>query len=225
LNDPRDLSPDVRVIVGSGGQGRVVLDVWRAAAPTASFVFLDDAAAAQGTSHFGVSVVGTTELLASLLGNEVLFALGNNPVRVRLGEAHLARGGRLATVVHPSAVVSREAVLGVGTVVFPLACVHTAATVGRHVIVNTGALVEHDAVIGDGASLSPGVKTGGRVMVGAMAFLSTGVTLGARAHVGAGCIVGAGSVVVGELAANSVAYGVPARCVRNATPDDFKRVL
>lgn len=211
------------VIVGAGGQGRVVLDNWRAARPNERFVFVDDDAKLHGTTILGADVIGPVAKVREI-GGEVILALGNN--RTRLALAERLAGVRFGTVIHPSAVVMPSATIGEGSVVFAGAIVNTSAAVGEHVVINTGVIVEHDAVIGRGASLSPGTKSGGRIAIGEGAFVSTGVTIGARAKIGAWSVIGAGAVVVQDVPERSLAYGVPARVVGDVDDTfDWKRLL
>jgi sugar O-acyltransferase (sialic acid O-acetyltransferase NeuD family) len=214
-----------RCIAGAGAQGRVVLETWRAQHPHDEFFFLDDASGKIGTDILGAKVLGGFSLLAGLNG-EVIFAVGINPLRLRLASEWGSKGVRFGRAVHPSAVISPTARIGDGSVVFAMAVVNTEAVVGNHVIVNTAVVVEHDAVIEDGVALCPGVRTGGGVFVGRGAFVATGVTLGVKARVGAGAIVGAGAVVTREVPARTLAYGVPARVVGQVDEAfDWKRVL
>jgi sugar O-acyltransferase (sialic acid O-acetyltransferase NeuD family) len=213
-----------RYIVGAGGHGRVVVELWRAQHPTDELVLLDDDPTRHGQRVLGALVEGPVSLLGRRDGEAVL-AIGHNPLRLELGARWRAAGVCFGRAIHPSAVISPSARIGDGTVVFAGVVVNTGAAIGAHVIVNTGVIVEHDCVIEDGASLSPGARMGGRVVVGRGAFLSTGVTIGARGKVGAGSIVGAGAVVLSELPADVLAYGVPARPVRAVTPEDWTRAL
>lgn len=211
------------VIVGAGGQGRVVLDNWRAARPNERFVFVDDDAKLHGTKILGAEVIGAVAKVHEI-GGEVVLALGNN--RTRLALAERLAGVRFGTVIHPSAVVMPSATIGAGSVVFAGAIVNTEAAVGEQVVINTGVIVEHDAVIARGVSLSPGTKSGGRIAIGEGAFVSTGVTIGARVTIGPWSVIGAGAVVVQDVPERSLAYGVPAKVV--ATVDDafdWRRVL
>lgn len=212
------------VVVGAGGQGRVVMESWRAQEPGAAFAFLDDAPELAGKEILGVAVLGPTALLAGL-ACRALLGIGRNPTRLALGERLASEGVRFGTVVHPSAVVSPTASIGAGSVVLPAAVVHTGARVGAHAIVNTGAILEHDCALGDGASLGPGARTGGGVIIGRSAFLGIGATVRPRVTIGEGAIVGAGAVVVSDLPAFTLCYGVPARVVRPLRPDDWSRAL
>lgn len=218
-----------RVIVGAGGQGRVILENWRAAEPDARFVFVDDDAALHGTTILGAVVVGATAMSVELAraGAEVVLAFGNNKTRLAVADRLTAGGlSRWGTVIHPSAVVMPSATLGQGTVVFAGAVVNTGARLGEHVVVNTGVIVEHDSVVGRGASLSPGSRSGGRIEIGEGAFLATGVTVAPRVRVGAWAVVGAGAVVVRDIPERVLAFGVPARVVGGIDDAfDWQRLL
>lgn len=56
------------------------------------------------------------------------------------------------------------------------------------------------------------------VVVGAGCWLGIGVVVLPGARIGDGCVVGANSVVSGELPAFSVAAGAPARVLRSSAP-------
>ena len=85
-------------------------------------------------------------------------------------------------------------------------------------VLNTGASVDHDCDIGDGVQLAPGVVLGGRVHIDSLSFVGIGATIINRIVVGRNCLIGAGAVVVRDIPDHSVAYGVPARVIRQRDP-------
>ncbi len=218
------MSDPVRwLIVGAGPQGRVVLESLQAAEPQAEVGFVDDNPDFAGKQILGAAVAGPLSLLEQHDG-PVIFAIGNNLVRLRLAAAWEHLPGFWGKVVHPSAVISPSATLGPGTAVLPQAVVHTGATVGAHVIVNTGAVVEHDCVLEDGCSISPGARMSGCVQIGRAAFVSSGATLAPGVRIGARAIVAAGAVVAEDVPAHQLVMGVPARIVREVDDDrDWRR--
>ncbi len=119
-------------------------------------------------------------------GTEIYYNIGVADVRVKLQiQARCQQvGWKPFTVVHPSAVISPSARLGLGTFVGPLAVVSTNSTVGDHCIVHLNSSVGHDAKIGDycavlpGARISGTVKIGDRVLIGSNAFVNAGVQIG-----------------------------------------------
>lgn len=214
------------LIVGAGAHGRVVLDICRAQGwGVAGWV--DDHPALAGASREGLPVLGGQEFLDSArFQGSVHVAIGLGTTRLALGARAEAAHLPLATVVHPSAVVSPAAVIGAGSCLCAGAVVGPGARLGRQVIVNTGATVDHDCVLEDGAWVAPGVTTAGAVRIGRLAYVSTGAVLVAGVSVGDGAVVGAGAVVVKPVPARAVVLGVPARVVGQVDEHfDFKRLI
>lgn len=210
------------LLVGGGGHAKVVLDIAHAAGfSVVGFLDPDPAAPPIGE----VRRLGDDATAAALRAQGLALAfvaLGNNRLRRKIGERLRAEGFRLATLVHPSAVVSPSASIGEGTVIMPLAVVNAAARIGEYVIVNTGAIVEHDCVLGDGVHVAPRSALGGCCTLGEEVFFGLGACARPLSRIGAGAIVGAGAVVVGEIMANIVVVGAPARPL---TGVDSKAVL
>jgi serine acetyltransferase len=83
-------------------------------------------------------------------------------------------------------------------------------------------------VIGEGARIGAGctllhnttIQRGVGTVIGDDAVLGTGVVVLAGSRVGPGALVGAASLVRGEIPAGSVAVGAPARVVRAVTRED-----
>lgn len=208
------------VLWGASGHARVVADIVRLRGEHVIAGFLDDTgASAPGTPFCGATVLGGREQLPALRAQGVthlLVAIGDGAVRLRLAAVAREHGFALAHAIHPAAVVAADVSVGAGTVIAAGAVVNPASRLGEHVIVNTLAGVDHDCVLGDGAHVAPGARLGGHVDVGALAWIGIGATVRDRVRVGDGTVVGAGAVVVSDLPGRVVAYGVPARIVREA---------
>lgn len=203
------------VIVGSGAHGRMTLDTLRALGTTSEILFVDDARDLWGTLVHGVKVVGGVEfLLAQELGDmRAVVAIGKPPLRAALAK-RLADGGlHFVNVIHPSAIVSDRATLGVGNILGPQVVVEIDARVGNHCLANTGVLIAHDGAVGDAVNLSPGVLLGGRVTVGDEAFLGLGATVCPRLRIGKGAVVGAASLVTANVPDRTMVAGIPAKMV------------
>jgi acetyltransferase-like isoleucine patch superfamily enzyme len=95
------------------------------------------------------------------------------------------------------------------------------ATLGENVIVNTCASVDHDCVVGNTVHLSPGARLAGTVQIGDESWIGLGAVVLEGRSVGQRTLVGAGSVVTRSLASNIVAYGAPAKVIRDRTAADL----
>lgn len=131
--------------------------------------------------------------------------------RLRRQRQFSEAGLAILTIVHPRGFVARDAVLGPGCQVLAQAAVASCASIGPCGIVNTGATVDHECVLGAGVHVCPGAHLAGSVEVGDFAMIGTGATVLPRVKIGANAIVGAGAVVVRDVAPRTVVVGTPAR--------------
>lgn len=162
------------------------------------------------------------ELAPSLMSDDFLItvAIGDNYLRESVTADALARYPRaqLATIVHPSAAVSKLAHVEGGATILQGAVVGASARVGPGALVNSSAVVDHDCNLGQFVSVGPGAVLGGGVRVGRRSAIGIGATVKHGVPVGEDVIVGAASYVHTEIPACVVAYGVPAIVIRSHVP-------
>lgn len=213
------------VVIGASGHGRQVIDAIEASGEH-DVVGVLDRALEPGTEVVGYPVLGgDTELaeLASAAGARgYVVAIGDNFTRGLVADraAGAAPDLELVSVVHPSAVVARDAVFGPGTVLLARSVVSNGSRLGRGVLLGTGASLDHDGVVGDFASLAPGVTTGGGVRIGRYTAVALGADVLHDVTVGEHTVVGAGALVLDDVPDLVVMYGVPARVVRGREPGE-----
>jgi sugar O-acyltransferase (sialic acid O-acetyltransferase NeuD family) len=128
-----------------------------------------------------------------------------------------------ATVIHPSARVSRRSVVEAGGFVSAGVVVGAGSRLGRHVIANRGVLVGHDTVIGDYVTLSPGANVAGAVSIGAGTYVGMGAIVLDRVRIGEGAIVAAGAVVTRDVPDRVQVMGAPAKVVKELDGDEGGR--
>ena len=194
------------IIIGAGGHGGVVADNGLKNGYT-DISFVDDGTA---THCLGFPVIGKVADLPQLNDGKTDFvlAIGNNAVRKALAEKYNVNW---VSLIHPSAVLGLNVVVGKGTVVMANAVINPNASVGEHCIINTGAVVEHDNHIGDYVHLSPNVALGGTVQVGNLCHVGIGAVAKNNINICENTIIGAGAVVVKNINESGTYVGVPAR--------------
>src|SRR5690606_13232213 len=139
---------DTLLVIGAGGHGAVVADAALSSERWRSLSFVDDVAKG---SFLGFDIIGAINDLEKLASKHVraVVAIGDNRKRLQLVQRCRAAGDELPPVVHPPAVVSRFATVGVGTVLLAQSVVCAGASIGEACIVNTGATVDHDCELAD----------------------------------------------------------------------------
>jgi sugar O-acyltransferase (sialic acid O-acetyltransferase NeuD family) len=202
------------LIIGAGGQGRVVADALLACADEDGLHvvgFIDADSSLHGRVHRGITIIGGSEMVAATAHDAVVVAIGDNATRRRVAASPEVCGRRLAVVRHPTSIVAPDVTIEMGAMLSAGALVITGARIGRGCIVNTGCVVDHDCTIGDWAHIAPRVVLGGHVTIGAGALVGIGATVMPGRRVGEGAIVGAGAVVTTDVPPAAVVTGVPAR--------------
>ena len=199
------------LILGAGGQGKVVLDLALTCEEWNEISFLDGGKI--GEKVLGYSVIGDFREYEVIIGQytHAIVAVGNNDLRLKLTEALLETGYEVPIFIHPSAVVSQFSSVGSGTIVMPQAIVNVSAQVGKACIVNTGVIIEHDCQVGNGVHLSPSATLGGTVSVGDKSWICLGAKVINNITIGESVIVGAGAVVVDDIEDGMLVVGVPAK--------------
>ena len=213
------------LILGAGGHARVVADILLRAHEQAEpgaqddnetlrpAGFLDDDPGLAGTTILGLPVLGNIDRLGDVEHDAVIVAVGDNHARARIFSRMKAGGERIASAIHPRAVLAPDVRLGQGVMVCAGVVVNTATVVGEDVILNTGCTVDHHNEIGPHAHVAPGVHLGGHVRVGEGALVGIGSAAIPGASIGDWAIVGAGSVVTKEVPPHTTCVGVPTRVI------------
>jgi sugar O-acyltransferase (sialic acid O-acetyltransferase NeuD family) len=192
MNKARDIW-----VFGAGGHGMVVLET----AIECGFKitgFLDDDEGKWKKTVLGHPVQGGRSLAKE--GDSVILGIGKNHRRREIGEWAQAIGAQLLTVQGARSAISPSARVGAGTVLIGPVVVNAAAEIGKGVILNTASTVDHECVISDYVHIAPGVNLAGNVAVGENSFIGIGAKAIPGVTIGKDCIVGAGYVIVNDIA-------------------------
>lgn len=203
---------DKLIIIGASGHGKVVTDIAIKMNKWQSIAFLDDDESIN--ISMGLEVIGKTSD-AFIYKDEADFfvAIGNNAVREKVQEKLIEEGLNVVSLIHPSAVLGTDVVIGIGTVVMAGVVINSSTRIGRGCIINTSSSLDHDNAIEDYVHISPGVKTAGSVGIGKITWIGIGSVVSNNVNICSDCKVGAGAVVVKDITEPGTYVGVPVRRV------------
>lgn len=219
----RDNAPAEVILYGGTGQAKVVRPILEASGRRIVAVFDDtpnlpppfpDVELYCGWQAFEHWLRGRPH---GSIGFSVTIGNPHGRVRVLLHERLEAVGLRSVTVIHPTAVVADNAVIGDGCQLMAGAIVNPEARLGRQCIINTKASVDHESVLDDGCELAPGATLCGLVHMETNAWVCAGATVLPRIRIGHDAIVGAGAVVVRDVPPLVTMVGIPARPLARRT--------
>lgn len=211
------------LILGTGGNCIDILDTLhdinaaRGARVYECVGFLDDDAKQWGSEILGARVLGGLDTAPQYA--DCFFVNGITSVKLFwkkreiIARTQMPRE-RFATLVHPTASVSRTAQIGNGVVIFQHVTITFNVVIGDHVIILPNTVISHDDVIGAYASIAGGVTLSGKTRVGEACYIGAHACVKDNIVIGAGSLVGMGSVVLQDVPENTVVVGNPARVLR-----------
>jgi len=202
-------APAPLLLFGAGGHARVVADAALLREGRGQIYGSDrDPLRCRGELVPGVGLLPVGDAMLRDF-SAVHIAIGRNAAREK--EAGAWGPERLATVMHPAAVVSPLAAVGRGCFVAAGAIVGPGASMGMGVIVNHGAVVDHDVQLGAFCHVAPNATLGGAVCVGRRVLVGAGAVVLPGIVIADDVVVGAGAVVRAPLLSAGTYVGVPAR--------------
>lgn len=196
------------IIIGAGGHARVVADI--VLSSNDELVgYLDDQCPCMFLDQ---NVIGKIRDIEEF-SHDFFFiiGIGSNQIREKISHEYAVNW---YTAIHPSAIVSPSASIGLGTVIMPTAVVNSKAVIGNHVIINTAAVIEHDNKLEDFCHISPGVHLGGTVSIGERTHIGIGACVINNTTICDDVVIGAGATVIHSIDRPGTYVGVPARIVR-----------
>ncbi|MFK5973757.1 MAG: acetyltransferase [Flavobacteriaceae bacterium] len=208
------------VIFGASGHGSVVLDCIEKEGRYKIIGFIDSFKK-KGVKINGYTILGNEGDLPYLMErynfSSGIVAIGDNWTRKLLVDRILKIAPNFDYIhtVHPKAEIGKNVEIGKGAVLMPGVIVNTNSVIGDFCILNTNSSLGHDGRMENYSSLAPKSCTGGNFRLGKFSAICLGSNIIDDITILEHTVIGAGSLVVGNIEGYILAYGSPAKKIRN----------
>jgi len=202
------------VIVGAGGQARIVNEILSYDRNLEVVAFIDNVARSGNENIKGIPILGDHSVIPGLIKKGVkgaIIAVSMNDIRAAHFEKLRSMGLELINAIHPTASIASSVKLGNGVTVAMGAIISTGVRIADNVIINTGAIIDHEDEIEEHVHIGSGCSLAGRVTVKRGALVSIGSVVRENVTIGENAVIGAGSVVLEDVPDNVLVSGTPAK--------------
>lgn len=200
------------VIFGSGGHGKVVLDILIESGHDI-LGFIDDNKDKAGQIIRGFKVLGDWAYAKKNSSVKIALGIGNNRDREKIFRKVKNMDLVVISAIHPAAVVSKDISMGEGVTIMPGAIINTGAVLEDGVVINTAASIDHDSHLGRFSQVWPGAHLAGAVTVGEFSYIGTGAAVIQNINIGKNVIIGAGAVIISDVPDNVTIVGNPGKVI------------
>lgn len=180
-----------------------------------------------GETDHGYKILGSFDDLftsGDLSGKSFLLTMGDNKIRTDLAERILYQGGKIPSMIHPTAVISNYAnISGTGVYISPFTYVQADSSIGSNTILLSHVNISHTTHIGNSCFIAGGATIGAYTEMQDFVFVGQGaLSISAKAKtIGHHAFIGARSLLTRDVPPCVVVAGSPARILRDMYHDEL----
>ena len=159
----------------------------------------------------------------NLEGMSFLLTMGDNRIRTELSDKIIAMGGKVPTLIHPTAVISSFATISeVGVYISPFTYVQADSSIGNNTVLLSHVNISHTTHIGNSCFIAGGATIGAYTNMEDYVFIGQGaLSISAKAkRIGHHAFIGARSLLTRDVPPCVVMAGSPARILRDTYEHD-----
>ena len=202
------------IIIGAGGMGRTFYDMARESIGYGVEYeikgFLDDNTAALERFENYPPMLGTISGYQPAPDEVFVCSIGGS-ARRKCMEEIIARGGSFLTMIHKTARLGTNVVIGEGTVVGAFTTIGADAHVGKYNLIQSYTVIGHDSRIGDWNRIDTHVTLVGGTIVEDEADIHTSAMINHKVVVESNSRVAACSFVIKRVKSGTTVMGNPAK--------------
>ncbi len=201
------------VLIGGGGHCKSVLDAVKRMGFFDEIV-ITDSNMPSDTIVMGCKVVGTDDELSRLFDDGfhnafiTVGSIKSTALRRKLAQKAISIGFTFPNIIDPSALISREVLLGSGIYVGKNVVLNAGCRISDHAIINTASIIEHDCDIGEFTHIAVGCVICGGCSIKNDVFIGANTTIIQNISIGSQMVIGAGEIVKSCMTKNRNMGGV-----------------
>lgn len=202
------------VIIGAGGMGRTLYDMARESIGFGTEYmikgFIDDNTAALDGFENYPPMLGTINGYEPKEDEVFVCSIGGGSRRKCMEEI-IAKGGSFLTMIHKTARIGTNVVVGEGTVVGAFTTIGADAKVGKYNLIQSYTVIGHDSRIGDWNRIDTHVTLVGGTIVEDEADIHTSAMINHKVVIESNSRVAACSFVIRRVKSGTTVMGNPAK--------------
>ena len=173
--------------------------------------FLDDKNDALNDFEGYPPIIGSVDNYEINNNDYFICALGEPKYRKYYSDIIKNKGGKLYTYIHPTAIVHPNAKIGEGVIISIFCHISNDSIIGDLSVIQGYCTVGHDVKIGYNCSLQCYSFLGGFAELEDNVMVHTRATILPNIKVGENAQIGAGSICIKKVKANTSVFGIPAK--------------
>jgi sugar O-acyltransferase (sialic acid O-acetyltransferase NeuD family) len=171
-------------------------------------------------SFMGYMVLGGDDDAYSLYNQykdtPILVTPDNPLLKKKLVLFYESIGYKITNLISSKALISRYALIGDrGVIIYPNVRVSTNANINNYVRLHYNSFIGHDTVIDSFSNVAPCSVVLGRVTIGRNVYIGANSTILPGVKINDNAVVGAGTVVIGDIPKSEVWAGNPAKKIKD----------
>lgn len=202
-------------IIGARGCGREVYSLFTQCKDTMGDIecigFLDDKKDALADFNGYPPIISSVENYQPRKDDVFICALGDPKWIKHYTQIIENKGGEFISLISPQAFIGKNSVIGKGCVIYRWSVISSDVEIGNHVYIGVFCDLGHDVKIGNCCHVGPYSFLGGGVELNEDVTVHPRVNILPHKKVCKGAILGASSVVIKNVPANTTVFGIPAR--------------
>lgn len=148
----------------------------------------------------GYKILGDDSLIPELVNENTYFLITvgqikSNFIRKNIAKILSKNNAKLATVISPTAYVSKHAIVGEGSVVMNHAVINAKSRIGNNCIINTMANIDHGVLIQDFCHISTCAVINGDSVIENDTFIGSNATISNNIIIQKNSIISAGKFI------------------------------